>query len=557
MPDQPPITIRLLGRLEVARDGDIIDLPQSKKTRALLAYLVASGRTHRRDRLCSMFWNVPDDPRGALRWSLSKLRNLVRDGVPLLIADRDTAAFNPAGAEVDLLALRRLVGAGTGVENAETDALQQAAALFRGQFLEGLQLPDCADFQSWCIAERESLKALQARILTALIGRLAEDCETAIPLARELLQLDALAEPSWTLLIRLLIDAQRFGEADEQFKTAVQTLSQIGGASDALLRLGQDVRTMRSTPAAGREDKAGPSRSEPPQITAQKVRFCEAEDGVRIAYAAIGDGPPLVKPANWMTHLEYDWESPVWRHWTRELARDHRLIRYDERGNGLSDWNVGELGLDTFVRDLEAVVEAAGLERFPMLGISQGCAVAIAYAVKHPERVSRLVLFGGYARGWALRGSPEEVARRQALGELMKQGWGQDNPAFRQVFTTLFVPEGTPTQMQWFNDLQRMTTSPANAARLNAAFGQLDVRPLLQQVRAPTLVLHCRDDAVVPFAEGRAMANSIPGARFVAIESRNHIILEQETGWQRFLQEMRTFLAENDTAGQGHSMTPG
>jgi pimeloyl-ACP methyl ester carboxylesterase/DNA-binding SARP family transcriptional activator len=557
LPDQPPITIRLLGRLEVARDGDIIDLPQSKKTRALLAYLVASGRTHRRDRLCSMFWNVPDDPRGALRWSLSKLRNLVRDGVPLLIADRDTAAFNPAGAEVDLLALRRLVGAGTGVENAETDALQQAAALFRGQFLEGLQLPDCADFQSWCIAERESLKALQARILTALIGRLAEDCETAIPLARELLQLDALAEPSWTLLIRLLIDAQRFGEADEQFKTAVQTLSQIGGASDALLRLGQDVRTMRSTPAAGREDKAGPSRSEPPQITAQKVRFCEAEDGVRIAYAAIGDGPPLVKPANWMTHLEYDWESPVWRHWTRELARDHRLIRYDERGNGLSDWNVGELGLDTFVRDLEAVVEAAGLERFPMLGISQGCAVAIAYAVKHPERVSRLVLFGGYARGWALRGSPEEVARRQALGELMKQGWGQDNPAFRQVFTTLFVPEGTPTQMQWFNDLQRMTTSPANAARLNAAFGQLDVRPLLQQVRAPTLVLHCRDDAVVPFAEGRAMANSIPGARFVAIESRNHIILEQETGWQRFLQEMRTFLAENDTAGQGHSMTPG
>ncbi len=243
-----------------------------------------------------------------------------------------------------------------------------------------------------------------------------------------------------------------------------------------------------------------------------------------------------------MTHLEHDWESPVWRHWIRALSSDRRLIRYDERGNGLSDWDAADLSFEACLRDLDAVVEASGLERFPMLGISQGCAFAVAYAARYPERVSRLVLYGGYVRGWAMRGSPEEIARRQGLGALIRHGWGEDNPAFRQAFTTLFVPDATPEQMRWFNDLQRAAASPENAFRLHEVFGRLDVRSLLPQVRVPTLVLHGRHDGVVPFAEGRILAAEIPDARFVPLESRNHILLEGEPAWERFLAETRAFL---------------
>jgi len=284
---------------------------------------------------------------------------------------------------------------------------------------------------------------------------------------------------------------------------------------------------------------ARPGRGPAPH---QNIRFCVAQDGVRIAYAAVGQGPPLLKLANWMTHLEHDWESPVWRHWIRALSSDRRLIRYDERGNGLSDWDAADLSFEACLRDLDAVVEASGLERFPMLGISQGCAFAVAYAARHPERVSRLVLYGGYVRGWAMRGSPEEIARRQGLGALIRHGWGEDNPAFRQAFTTLFVPDATPEQMRWFNDLQRAAASPENAFRLHEVFGRLDVRSLLPQVRVPTLVLHGRHDGVVPFAEGRILATGIPDARFVPLESRNHILLEGEPAWERFLAETRAFL---------------
>ena len=236
------------------------------------------------------------------------------------------------------------------------------------------------------------------------------------------------------------------------------------------------------------------------------------------AYATVGDGPPLVKAANWLNHLEYDWQSPVWSHLLKAIAAKHRLIRYDERGNGLSDWDVDEISLDAFIRDLETVVDANGLERFPLLGVSQGCAVSIAYAARHPERVSHLVLYGGYARGRRKRGQQAEIDQADALLTLMRQGWGQENPAFRQIFTSLFIPDATAEQAQWFNDLQRVTTSPENAARIRYALDNIDVSPLLTSIRVPTLVLHCRNDAVQPFEEGRRMAAGIAGSRFVALE---------------------------------------
>jgi pimeloyl-ACP methyl ester carboxylesterase len=227
----------------------------------------------------------------------------------------------------------------------------------------------------------------------------------------------------------------------------------------------------------------------------------------------------------------------------REFSRDHRLIRYDERANGLSDWDVDDVSFDALVKDFEAVIAAAGLERFSVLAVSQGCAVAAAYAARNPGRVSRLVLYGGYARGWAKRGNS---ALPEALNTLIEHGWGQDNPIFRQVFTSMFIPGASSEQMQWFNELQRRTASPANALRLRQAFGQIDVRPLLPELRVPTLVLHCRDDQVINFEEGRLLASLIPTSRFVPLEGRNHVILESDPAWPRFLDEVRAFLAEAD-----------
>jgi pimeloyl-ACP methyl ester carboxylesterase len=246
-----------------------------------------------------------------------------------------------------------------------------------------------------------------------------------------------------------------------------------------------------------------------------------------------------------MNHLEYDWKSPIWRHLANELSRDYTLVRYDQRGNGLSDWTVESFSFAAFMSDLEAVVDAAQLERFSLFGISQGCAVAIEYAVRHPERVRKLVLLGGYARGWRRRQSPEEIAARDAMLTLIRTGWGQDNPAFRQLFSSLFMPEASAEEFRLFNELQRVSCSPENAARISIAAGEIDVSQRLALVSTPTLVLHCTEDARIPFAAGRALATGIPGARFVALESKNHLLLSHEPAWHRCLGEVRAFLAED------------
>ena len=276
----------------------------------------------------------------------------------------------------------------------------------------------------------------------------------------------------------------------------------------------------------------------------QDIRFCTAPDGVQLAYSMIGQGPPLMKTGNWMTHLEFDLESPIWRHLYVELARHHTLIRYDARGNGLSDRSVDDISLEAFVRDLEAVVDAAKLTRFALLGISQGCAVSIAYAASHPERVSRLVLYGGYAVGRNLRAlTTAEKEEEEAMRTLMRVGWGKENPAFRQLFTSQFVPGGSKEQADWFNELQRTTVSGEMAARISATTAAIDVSALLMRVSVPTLVLHARDDARVPFEAGRRMAAGIPGARFVALTGRNHLFLETEPAFAQFLEHTRSFLA--------------
>jgi pimeloyl-ACP methyl ester carboxylesterase/DNA-binding CsgD family transcriptional regulator len=274
-----------------------------------------------------------------------------------------------------------------------------------------------------------------------------------------------------------------------------------------------------------------------------RIAFCTAPDGLRLAYGVHGSGPPIVKVANWMTHLEQDWESPVWRHWLEGLGEHHTLIRYDERGCGLSDRDVDDdaFTLERWVSDLETVVDATAVDRFALLGISQGASLAIAYAVRHPDRVTHLVLYGGYARGRARRG---EAQREQSdlLISAIRVGWGQPNTAFRRLFTTLFLPDGTPEQMAWYDELQRVSTSPETAARIWEARAVLDVTGLSARVAVPTIVLHAKDDAVVPFAEGRLVATLIPGARFVPLEGRNHILLADEPSWPAFRAELDRFL---------------
>lgn len=280
----------------------------------------------------------------------------------------------------------------------------------------------------------------------------------------------------------------------------------------------------------------------------QEIRFCTTRDGVSIAYSSVGDGPAFVKAANWMNHLELDWQSPVWRHVVEEFAKDHQFVRYDERGTGLSDRRVSDISLEAFVSDLESVVESCSVERFPLFGISQGGPVAIEYAVRHPEKVSHLILLGTFCTGWKRIKDlpPAALEKREAQLMLIRQGWSDSNPAFRQFWTTLCIPDATPEEAASFNELQRASATARKAAEIFEALGDIDVSHLLGQLDLPVLVLHSTDDAVISFNDGRRVASAIRGARFVPLESRNHLLLSHEPAWPVFVREVRRFLGKED-----------
>ena len=357
-------------------------------------------------------------------------------------------------------------------------------------------------------------------------------------------RLQTLCEPGGLCISRAANDQIRDKLALAFADLGEQTVKNISRAIGVFGLAPTDIEALPEPQALQLEEEEAIGGGEPAPGYEQETHFCMTRDGVQLAYSRLGSGPPLVKTGNWMTHLEFDFESPIWRHLYRELSRDHSLIRYDARGNGLSDRDVEDVSLETFVSDLEAVVDASRLERFALLGISQGCAVSIAYAVRHPERVTHLALYGGFALGSRKRApSAAEEQQIAAMLTLMRLGWGQENAAFRQLFTSQFIPGGTKEQADWFNELQRISTSPEDAVRNAIAASEIDVTALLGQVTVPTLVMHARDDARVPFDLGRRLAASIPSARFVSLPSRNHLILEDEPAFPRFLQELRMFLA--------------
>lgn len=275
----------------------------------------------------------------------------------------------------------------------------------------------------------------------------------------------------------------------------------------------------------------------------QEIRFCTTADGTRLAYAKVGQGLPLMKVGNWMSHLEYDWNSPVWKPWLENWSRFNTFYRYDPRGCGLSDWDISDFSFDALVNDLETVVDAAGLDKFDLFSMSQGGCVSIAYAAIHPERVRKLIIYGGYLQGsMSGNATPEALEAAEVQLKLLKLSWGSDNPAYRQVFTTQLIPEGTPEQFAWFNNLQLISTSPANAMEVQRSFYHVDVRELSRTIKVPTLVIHAKHDAAVPFEYGRQTAARIPGARFTILDSKNHVLMQTEPAWNYFWNEFYNFL---------------
>ena len=519
---QKRLEISLIGELSVRQGGETLALPRSRKCRALIAYLAATARPQRREHLCELLWEVPDDPRGSLRWSLSKIRRVLGDA---LIADGELVSIDRQAATIDAA---ELLGVAEPLDTIANEELERLAGRCDQAFGQDLDLPRCQEFEGWLIAVREDVRLAQLALLAELVRRLRDDPDRALPFARARVACDPLDERARLDLLEVLAAAGRTDEAERQRRLAVDVLKDAGIA----------VPTALSRPFRKPEAAVPPAR---PQI--QRIQFCTAPDGTRIAYSRVGSGPPIVKTANWMSHLEYEWQSPILRHWLVELSREHSLVRYDARGNGLSDHGAADLSLDAFVQDLETVTASLAGERFDLVGLSQGCAVAIAFAARHPERVRKLILYGGFPSGWRHHPSEEVQKQRQAMITLTEFGWGLNNPAFRQLFTSLFFPKAPPEAADWFNELQRVSASPREAQRLQLAVAEFDVRDQLAAVKAPTIVFHCRDDAMVSLANGRRLAAGIPGAEFVGLDSENHLLLEDEPAWPVFVAHLRDFLA--------------
>ncbi len=516
------LEINIVGPTSVKCDGIELSLVSSRKTRALLAYLLITEQPHPREHLCELFFENTNDPRGALRWSLSKLRLLLQDGdQSKLITDQDTVAINTDDIVIDYHFVRTVHNS----PNPSTEDLRRAAVLLSHKPLASLELPRAEDFENWLLGEQEELQSLRGDIIQKLANMPEIDGAEAVKWLRLWGRMEPLSHDAPFSLWQKLTTLGRHDEA-----------TGVAGRYKALM--GVDARQW----VAPTRDVNPPSK---PDLPRQTIGFCKAVDGVRIAYATVGSGPPLVKTANWLNHLDLDWKSPIWGEMFRRLAEKNTFIRYDERGNGLSDWEVPEISFDYFVKDLETVVENQSLDRFPLLGMSQGCAVSIAYAVRYPERVSALILIGGYASGWRIDMSKEERERREAVLTLTRLGWGTSNPAYRHIFSQTFMPNADAERLAWFDDFQRKTTSPENAVRFQEAFGDIDVRQLLPHVKAPTLVLHARSDQRIPLDHGRELAVGIPNARMVTLESSSHIILDDEPAWQICMDEIDQFLEEN------------
>ncbi len=521
------VRVRLLGDFAVTVDGRVVDPAAfGRRDAAALVKLLALHPLRRlhREQVVEALW--PDASLDAASNRLYKAAHFVRKATgvadSIVLRDQVVALFPDDELSVDVDEFD--AAATPALQAGDADAAQRALACYGGELLPG----DL--YEPWTSNARQRL-ALRHRELLRTVGRFDE-----------LVALDPTDEQAHIGIMQRMLDRGDTEGVLRQFAALRDVLAdELGlGPSEEAMALHDRARTTGSPPA-----RAEPGAQRHASIATQIVRRCSTPDGVRLAYATSGDGPPLVKASNWLTHLDYDWHSPVWRHWWQALSQRHTLVRYDERGCGLSDWEVDAASytLDAWVRDLETVVDALGLERFPLLGISQGGPIAVTYAARHPERVSHVIVYGTCARGTWEHASEERRQELAALGQLIRVSWGQEHASFRQVYDAKFLPDGPLEMWRAFDELQRRSTSPRNAYRLWRAFGALDCSDAARQLDVPTLILHAKDDQVWSFDEAVELHAMVPGSRLVALDSRNHILQADEPAFGQFLDELEEFLA--------------
>lgn len=524
------VQIRMLGGFELVVDGRVVDQDQlRRRDPARLAKLLAlaPGRRKHREQVIDALW--PDAPPGSVSNRLHKAAHFVRKATgrddSIVLRGETVALFPNATVDVDAAMFESL--AVDGLARNDRQSIELALSIHRGDLLP------YDPYEEWAFHDRQRLQ-LRHRELLRAVGRYDE-----------LVAVDPTDEDGHVGLMRELLRAGDRPGVLRQFEALSAVLERelgVGPSVEACalrdLALGPDRRDATFAAPA-----ATPPRSA--SLATQRVHFCTTTDAVRLAYATSGKGPALVKASNWLTHIDFDWESPIWRPWWQAFSAHHTLVRYDERGCGLSDWDVdsGSYTLDAWVRDLETVVDALGLQRFPLLGISQGGPIAITYAARHPQRVSHLVVYGTCARATWARASDERRRELLALGELIELSWGSDKPGFRQVYDAKFLPDGPIESWRAFDELQRRSTSAHNAHRLWRAFGALDCTEAARQLDVPLLILHSTEDQVWPFAEAEELHAMVPTSRLVALPSNNHILQAGEPAFGMFIEELERFVA--------------
>lgn len=535
-PDDPTLHLLVLGPLLTEVQGQPVVI-SSLKAQALLV-LLSRRRDHQapREVLTRLLWPDSAEPqaRASLRQALSALRHNLRAAKSAILSEGDRLTLADKTVSLDVSEFERLAA----IDDAES--LTAAAGLYRGDFAEGFPTVT-PEFDRWVETERAYLRSQVSALLLRLCDAQAAlgHIEASIATAHRLIAVDPLQEHVHRRLMGGYLQLKRFDAALKQFDSLKAVLDQELGVApeQTTLDLARQAREERA-------NRTRPDRAERPAKSgiSQIVRVATSRDGTRIAYATTGQGPPLLRANHWLTHLEFDWASPVWRPLLDRLGRSFSLTRYDQRCTGLSETGDNRT-LEALVDDLEAVANAAGLERFPIFAASQGVPVAIAFAAQHPERVTRLALYGGFAQGRAVRGTEEEKQNAQASLTLIRQGWGRSGSAFAAAFATIQMPDASKEEMQHMVDLQLATATPENVVATRMALDQLDVTDLLFQVAAPTLVLHAREDSVQPLEQARLVAAGIRGAELRVLESRNHIPLPQHPSWGEMMDAVERFLA--------------
>jgi pimeloyl-ACP methyl ester carboxylesterase/DNA-binding SARP family transcriptional activator len=521
------VQVRLMGEFSVQLDGRVVDEHQfGRRSAASLVKLLAlqpSRRMHREQVMDSLWPEVRlPDAANQLHKAAHYARRAVGADDCVSLRNEMVTLFGNRDLTVDVYAFD--TSASAALASGEPQAIESALAAWTGDLL-----PD-DPYAPWAFQPRQRATLLHRELLRRA-GRWA-DLVTVDPTDEE---------AHLGVAQRLLSKGDRAG-ALRQIDVIEQTLRDELGIG--LSPEGYDLRIQALDTPVNAPEPVQPRAPRHAGLAQQTVRFCRTADGVRLAYATSGNGPPLVKASNWLTHLDYDWASPVWSHWWNALSDGQTLVRYDERGCGLSDWSVDatSFNLEAWVHDLETVVDTLGLERFPLLGMSQGGPIALTYAARHPERVSHLVIFGTCASGTWRRAGAAERRSLVALGELIRLSWGSDQPGFMQVYDAKFLPDGPLDLWRAFDTLQRRSTSAENAYQLWRAFGYLDATEAARNLDVPTLILHCRRDQVWSFTEAEALNALVPGSRLVALDSSNHILQAAEPAFATFVQEVREFV---------------